>query len=91
MVSNRGAGRGARSGMSTAYLMARQRPSSSALGSTARVLAILVIIRRGLRHGGGKRKANGSADQSASHIARWPTRSSPHPRSDDQYGLPWRG
>jgi hypothetical protein len=20
----------------------------------------------------------------------WPTRSSPHPRSDDQYGLPWR-
>jgi hypothetical protein len=49
MVSNRGAGRGARSGMSTTYLMARQRPYSSALGSTARVLGILVIIRRGLR------------------------------------------
>jgi hypothetical protein len=55
--------------MSTAYLMARQRPYSSALGSAARVLGVLVIIRCGLRHSSGKRKANGSADQSASHIA----------------------
>ena len=90
MVSNCGTCRGARSGISTAYLMARQRPYSSALGCTARVLGILVIIRRGLRHGGGKCKTNGSADRSASHIARWPTRSSPHPRPNDQYGLPWR-
>ena len=88
-VSNCGTCRGARSGISTAYLMARQRPYSSALGSAPRALGILVIIRRGLRHGGGKRKTNGSADRSASHIARWPTRSSPHPRPNDQYGLPW--
>ena len=35
MVSDRGACLGARSGMSTAYLMARQRAYSRALGSAA--------------------------------------------------------
>jgi hypothetical protein len=66
MMSNRRASRCTRSGVSAAYLVARQRTYSGTLGRAARRPGVLVIVCFGLRRGN-KRKANGSTDQPKSH------------------------
>jgi hypothetical protein len=68
MVADSSARRGARSGMSTSYLVAGQRPYGRTLGCPTRMLRVLVLIRCGLRRGDNKGKAGGSTDQPASHM-----------------------